>query len=361
VAAAEDPSASHSAGFESGLGEEEEGLSLLRLGAILCIIAFATVWIGLLSIDTTNVTLTAGSSSAASSIDGSLNELEIVAAIGLVLTAGGAFVLGLGFRKLSEVEDGFSTASILTFLGVAGGLLGLFGVLSVVGGIENAVSCIANAAGPAEAANCPAAGLGSAFGGLILLALAGLLGLLMAIGILLGCLHLRDRQDSGLALGAGVLVLIGAFVPFLAVIGFILLLIALGSMGAVSDDLPLAADGPFSTAEIPRSSGRATSPPVSGLAPSAGAGSNVPAPSPRPLGPSPTSAHPVGNPSASPTAVPRWMMLRKHVREFPSTPGTKRAEARDQILREAAELRVGATQEQDAELDRLLASVKGAP
>ncbi|MDA4120812.1 MAG: DUF973 family protein [Thaumarchaeota archaeon] len=182
-----------------------------------------------------NLPTSATATQVAAAIRPLFQSLALEVTVALVIGLAGALVLTLGFREFSKVDkERFSVPSTLMLLLLASSVLAAVSIFPMLNSIPDII-----ALAPSGSATSPSSSFFSAIGSLtayfLLLAIAGILGLVGVIGgQILGVWRVGSRYDETLLkLGAifTIIPLVNIMAPFLVLIGAYQVKGRLGSQG----------------------------------------------------------------------------------------------------------------------------------
>ncbi|MEM0063279.1 MAG: DUF973 family protein [Ignisphaera sp.] len=149
----------------------------------------------------------------------------VLSFIGFIVILVGLYTgLVPGVRRLSKIDDRFSTASTLIRIGYVWGMILLvIGIAIAVVGLISYLPVVISRG--RQFAVEPLAVLAT---GAIMTIFSLILMLLGYIGIIILAFKFNDVEHDGLYLAAGILFILGIFVPFATFVAWILMYIALG-------------------------------------------------------------------------------------------------------------------------------------
>jgi hypothetical protein len=217
-----------------GSRSDVEGVSNLKVAALLGLFSQLTIWVGFLLVYLIFTALTSTVSSfgtgTASTFPSWITPNIFYVSIALLAVG---FVIGivsyvffyLGFRTVKRGAPDFGAPTTLVFIGLIGFLMEVAGIGIVVGTI---VSAINSAVAGTVSSGSASLDIGAVFGGLALIGIGAILALIGVIGLILGNYRAGGRyQQSTLKIGA-----ILTIIPFLSIVAYVLLLV--GYMKAAS-------------------------------------------------------------------------------------------------------------------------------
>ncbi len=211
-----------------------EGVGYLKVGSGLGIAVQTLFWAGFaifylifLALESTSSNIASG---AAATIPAWITVNVFFLAVG---TIAAGLILGvvsfvfflLGFRAIKKGAPAFGAPTALMVVGLIGYLLATLGLVVIIGAIASAIN--AAAAGTVTAGTAAVA-LSTIFGGLALIGLGGLLGLIGVIGLVLGNWRAGSRYAESMAKVGAIL----SIVPFVSIVGYVLLLVGYARAGA---------------------------------------------------------------------------------------------------------------------------------
>jgi hypothetical protein len=137
-----------------------------------------------------------------------------------VLTFVEVFLLRAAFHRLEPVDPRFSTPSKLSLLLIIGLALVLVGLVPLLLGTQSLSNCVINSPNPSMAGNC--SGFAEILVGALVVLVGGILALVGYIGCLIGIWRFGSRYSNDLFKVGAILLII----PFISLVGAILILIA---------------------------------------------------------------------------------------------------------------------------------------
>ena len=214
---------------------DAEGVGYLKVASALGVGTQALFWVGfavfyliVMSLESTVSSFgTAGTSSV---IPAWITLNTFYLATGLLV---GGLVLGivsfvyyfLGFRSIKRGAESFRGPTALMIVGLVGFLLTTLGIVVILGSIASAIHA---AAAGTVAAGSASLDLNAILGGLGLIGLGAVLALLGVLGLVLGNWRAGTRYASTLAKVGSIL----SIVPFVSVVGYVLLLVGYTDSGS---------------------------------------------------------------------------------------------------------------------------------
>ncbi len=180
--------------------EEINALQRMKKGVLLVFIAWIFLGISIL-VGITSI-LAMGAMDGLEGLVAGDVALVVLIIVGVIIALIGLYREFIpGVKNLADIYPEFSTAAKLIRIGYIGGL-----ILLLIGAILTLVLI-----------------------GLLIIVIGLILVFLGTIGVIILCFKLKDKYQDTLYLVAGVLFIIGLFIPILAVIAWILLYAGLGS------------------------------------------------------------------------------------------------------------------------------------
>ncbi len=208
-----------------------EGVSHLKVGAILGIVVQAAFWVGFLVfyLIYNALSSTVSPYGTTSTIPSWITPNTFYLAVALLA---GGLVLGivsyifffLGFRAVKRGAPDFGAPTTMMIVGLVGYLLAVIGIVVIIGTI---VSAINSATAGTITQGSAAIDISALIGGLALIGLGALLGLIGVIGLVLGNWRAGNRYgESTLKVGSILTIL-----PYVSIVGYILLLVGYSKAG----------------------------------------------------------------------------------------------------------------------------------
>lgn len=209
----------------AAMSSDTDGVGQLRIASLLSVLVQAMVWIGvaityLIVNALQNSATSALGTASAPTIPSWITPNTFFLSIGLF--AGGLFIgivgfvfFFLGFRSIRRGAPDFGAPTTLMLIGLIGYLFMALGSVVIIGAIISAINAATSSPGTASFA------LGAVLGGIGLIGLGAILGLIGVIGLVLGNWRAGKRYDEGSVRVGSIL----TFIPFVSIVGFILLLV----------------------------------------------------------------------------------------------------------------------------------------